>query len=53
MTCRTFTHHVDGAIRVECTVHPRWIVDAEKTGDLSARQVASAAQASHEAGEDQ
>lgn len=57
--CRTFTHHVgqdvkgDGAIRVECAAHPRWIVDAVKTGDLSARAVAAAAQASHEAGEDQ
>lgn len=56
--CRTFTHHVgttktDEAIRVECVVHPRWIVDARKTDDLTARQVAAAAQASHEAGEDQ
>jgi hypothetical protein len=54
MKCRTFTHHVgttktEEAIRVECVAHPRWIVDAVKTGDLSARQVAAAAQAQHEA----
>ena len=49
MTCRTFTHHVAGKIRVECASHPRWIFDAEKTGEHSARAVASAEQAAHEA----
>lgn len=49
MMCRTFTHHVAGKIRVECVAHPRWHVDAEKTGEHSARAVAAAEQAAHEA----
>lgn len=53
MMCRTFTHHVgvkpNEAIRVECVAHPRWHVDAVKTGEHSARAVAAAEQAAHEA----
>jgi hypothetical protein len=51
MMCRTFTHHVEGKIRVECVAHPRWHEDAEKIGEHSARAVANAIAAEHEAGD--
>lgn len=51
MTCRTFTHHVGDAIRVECVAHPAWHEDARKIGEHSARAVAHAIAAEHEAGD--
>lgn len=52
MMCRTFTHHVEGAIRVECVACPRWYEDARKTGEHSARAVANAIAAEHESAGD-
>jgi hypothetical protein len=50
--CRTFTHHVGDAIRVECVAHPAWHEDARKTGEHSARAVAHAIAAEHESAGD-
>jgi hypothetical protein len=50
-TCHTFTHHVAGCIRVECTIHPEWVVDVEpveKGIEPNSRQTATALQAEHE-----
>lgn len=55
-TCRTFTHHVGECIRVECTRHPAWIIDVEpqpRDAERTSRQIATAAQRTHEQETDQ
>ena len=50
MTCQTFTHHVDKALRVECAQHPEWVVDVDPQpkGQPSAREIAAAERHEHE-----
>lgn len=53
--CQTFTHHVGGAIRVECAQHPRWVrdIDPQPSGvKPTAREIATATAWAHEQGDD-
>lgn len=49
-TCHTFTHHVERAVVVECVAHGIVVeVDPQPRGEPSAREIAAAAKAEHEA----
>lgn len=51
-TCHVWTHHVDRAVRVECVAHGVVVdVDPQPKGEPSAREIANAAKAEHEAGQ--
>lgn len=52
-TCQTFTHHVGVYVRVECAIHPRFVVDVPpqpKGAEKTTRQLAAEAQRAHEEG---
>jgi len=48
-TCHTWTHHVGGALVVECVAHGVVVeVEAQPKGEPSAREIAAAAKAEHD-----